>query len=211
MSDSLKNILPVLMIAASVWALIGYLRPKYSDIQVLKMEKQGYQQALDNANEVRIRRGRLLETYNSFSVADREKLAKMLPLEGDGVRGLRDMFGIAKIFDIKLEGVSLEKAEGAAQTSSVQMAPPTGGTGDVFPSTFQTAPALTSKALTMSFGFTTDYANFLRFLRELERNLELTDVNSISISRSASAEGDGLVSSSPLYGFQMTVQTYWVE
>ncbi len=212
MSLSIKNILPILMIAASLWAFFGFLRPKYDVIQGLRAEKVEYQQALDNASEVRVRRGHLLEVYDSFSPAEWNRLQKMLPSDAEGLQLARDISGIAQVFAITLDTVSFIERGGAAGSNPTVSAPnsgtpPDGGLSAPQPS----SAALSSKILELSFAFQTTYPNFLRFLRELERSLELSDVRSLSISRAASKVGGNITTDGEEYSFSLKVDTYWVE
>lgn len=225
MDMSVKNIVPILMIVAAVWASLGYLRPKYAVIQQLRSEKGEYELALENDDRARARRGHLIEARGAFPPEQWERLQKMLPPSAEGVQIARDISGIADIFDITLTGINFKEGESAEGQSAPTpfsgpeyVPQPTSESGFPAPAApaFVSTPSLTSKILELSFGFETDYANFLRFLRELERSLGLIDVRTITIARAAAAdieseESGELVIPDQRYTFQLTVHTYWVE
>ena len=199
------------MIVASIWTLIGFLRPRYATIQSLRVEKTQYEQAINNANEARIIRGRLLETYSSFTPDDWDRLEKMLPEEARGVQLARDVNGIANIFGITLEGFDFQETDtstaGAAPTQAPQSSEDAGQMSGA--PVFTPSQSISSKVLQISFSFQTDYPNFKRFLTELERSLELSDVRSLSLSRASNA--DEKTGDVPQYSFDITADTYWVK
>jgi hypothetical protein len=204
------------MILASIWAFFGYLRPAYETIASLKTEKRGYEEVLDNANEVRILREKWLAVENSFSPKDLDRLAKMLPQKAQGIQLARDVDGLASIFGITITKISFAEAADtrSAAPSGVEATLPASAyavTGDVFAPA--PPPTPTGKVLELSFSFVTDYPNFMRFLRELERSLELSDVETLSMSRSKKdVEKDkGASAVSNQYAFSLKIHTYFLE
>ncbi len=211
MPFSVRNIIPVLMLLASVATILMYLKPHYGNIQDLQYKKSEYERSVDNANEVRILRGQLLSTYDSFSQEDKRRLAIMLPQKPDGITLAKDISALASVFGIKIDSFTFRDAS-AASTPSTTTGPdgnpvtnpsPTGGVG----------------VLELSISFQSSYPEFLNFLHELERNLELSDVVSVSITRGSvnqqketGTPGKGVASSTPTvstYGFSLTIDTYW--
>ncbi len=233
MPSATRNIIPILMLVASVWGLLWFVRPQYAEIKDLQAEKEEYDEAIKNANEVRALRSRLLETYSSFSPNDWKRLTIMLPDRPQGVELARDVSNIASIFNITLESFDFEEVGGQSTDpfGGGLGAGPTGiGGGEsevvdgVSPDLgfggagFIPTMPITSKTLQLSFSFSTDYANFLRFLFELERSLGLADVRSISLSRDGGSDtsqdtevDDGALSLDQTYSFDLVVDTYWVE
>ncbi len=206
-----KGWIPILMILASVYAVFGFLRPHYSNIQTLQAQKNEYNDVLGKANEAtRIMRESLLATYNSIPESDWRRLQKMVPNEPSGIQLVRDLSGLAGVFGIKIDKFSFDEGAdngAAARNANTESAENTQG---IF---IPAVPTPISKKLTISIDFNTSYPNFTRFLREIEKSLELSDVRSLSVSRAAkssigNSEAIGDVSG---YNFSLTLDTYWIE
>ena len=215
MSLSARDLIPILMIAASIWAVFGYVRPQYATIEAERAQKQEYENSLEKANEARIRRESLLAEYNSVKPEEWKRLGKMLPSEPGGIQLVRDISGLAAVFGLTLGGFSFSEAA-SPRAVQAQTAPPPpqaggqSGAGTSGPSVqiqIPTAPVLEKKILQLSFGVEASYADFLRFLRELEKSLELSDVRSLSVSRTGGGKG----SSDNQYTFKVSVDTYWIQ
>jgi len=204
------------MLAASVWGVLGFLRPEYSVIQSLRDEKQKYEEALNNANQVRILRQNLLATYDSFSPENLRRLQIMLPDRADGVQLARDMTNLALVFGITIDSFSFhETAAGALATEAVSAETSA-------PSALPSAPSLSTGTLELVISFKASYPDFMRFTRELEKSLELSDVVAISIGGNAKADtkvDTQSVDTKPAasnseenrYQFSVTVHTYFLK
>lgn len=197
-----KNLLPILMIIASMITLFTFLRPQYSVIQSLRAEKARYETAVNNANEVRILRGNLLAVYDEFSSEDRERLTKFLPDAANGPHLINDFNSLAKIFGITLDTFSINENVGGNQTVT-----PVSDSSGIDPAAAEVPAVLSTATVGLNFSFVSRYNDFFSFLRELEKNLLLTDITQISIGRGGQAE-DGDAS---LYNFTVTAQTYWIK
>ena len=226
MSFSARDIIPILMILASIGGLFGLVQPRYETIKSLRAEKAQYEDTLEKANEAtRIMRETLLAQYNAIDSESWKRLDKMLPGRADGVQLARDMDGLAKVFNIKLNGFSFAEetpSAPAANPSAGLPVPPAGEAGNGGGTGTEGAPAIQIpttqtpqvKKLKLSFSFEATYPDFMRYLRELEKNLELSDVRSISLSRSGSvggAKGNLKAPEVNLYSIDLQIDTYWIE
>jgi Tfp pilus assembly protein PilO len=61
----------------------------------------------------------------------------------------------------------------------------------------------------LEFSTTGTYNNFLNFMKDLENNLRIVDISSISFSSNASS-GVGSVASN-IYTYDFKIKTYWLE
>lgn len=222
-----KNAIPVLMLIASLWGVIGFLSPQYSVIQDLRAEKNQYTEALDNASQVRILRQNLLATYDSFSPEDTVRLKKLLPEKADGVALARDVTAVASIFGITIESFSFHELTGPVQSSvaaaSVAGGASGGSAGPVPTTASVPAEALTNGTLEFTISFQARYADFTSFLRELEKSLQLLDVSALTITGKGGIKSAESAKSTPsstvketdipedVYSYSVTMRTYWLK
>lgn len=200
------------MILASIWGIFGIVRPHYGTITALRAQQSEYEATLAKASEARIMRETLLGEYNSIQPEEWDKMNKMLPNESRGVQLAQDMSELARTFGIKITKFSFDDGGGAAGASS----PSAGAEATLEDDSviqdinIPAGPALQSRKLQISFTFEATYPDFLRFLREIERNLELSDVRSLTLSRGAQAQA---VSGTPSnrYTLALKIDTYWVQ
>jgi len=177
----MSNIIPLILIVASVGLFFGYIDPTYSDIQNQRIEKAEYDNALNKSKELQAERDDLLVIYNNMGEADRKDLAKLLPDNIDNVRLIIDIDEIAKKYGMRIRNF---KADASEPTDTLGVNTSEYGT------------------LTLSFGTTALYETFLAFMSDLEKSLRLIDVNSVEFVSSNTTN---------LYDYKVSVKTYWLK
>lgn len=196
-----KNLWPTLMIVASLWGFLGYIQPQFEEIRLLQEEKKEYEQAISNANEVRILRGNLIREYDSIPSDQWARLTRLLPNTVDGVKLVFDVSGVAAVHGLRLDSFSITEnsqsdssARGslladpgyAPNAAAIATAPTSGRGGSAQLNTGSGAAASTgtgSKIFNtdVEFTFLAAYPNFTAFLRDLEKSLQMFDVVSVSL------------------------------
>lgn len=235
-----KNAIPVLMIVASAATAVWFLWPQYNQIQALRGEKQEFEQAIQDANQARILRGQLLATYDSFSASDWDRLMKLLPDSVDGVQVVRDVSGIAQLYNLNLQNFSFQDVSssgssagasaGAGPGGSIEVGSSPGAAGNAANGTMSVAAVPAAPAdgvLEVRTSIQSSYSDFINFLQQLEKSLELVDVVGLNVSRASAANSTGgsgnngasksstlsqlAIASSTQYQFDLTLHTYWLR
>jgi len=179
----MKLITPIILIVISALAFFFYVNPTYKDIRDVSSEIERYDDALNNARDLAGVRDALLLKYNSITSNDLDRLEKLLPDHVDNVRLILDIDSIAARYGISLQNVSVNIAEeGSDITTSAQRSD---GVGEI----------------TLGFSIISSYNTFTQFLNDIEDNLRLVDVESVSFD---SGDDD-----TTLYNFE--VKTYWLQ
>ncbi len=180
------------MLLASVGLYFGFIDPTYKEALALKDKKNEFDTAMNNANQLSERRKSLVDKINSFPAEDLGRLNKLLPDYVDNVRLIMEVDRIAlkygmSLRDVQIQGLNLNK-NSAAEASPV-IGEASKDYGDV----------------TLSFSVVSDYPIFKKFLGELENNLRISNVESLSFSVPQGAK------SPDLYQYNLSIKTYWLK
>jgi len=168
-----------------------YVMPQYEKILKLKEDDKKFADALDTALLVEEKLGNLEADVNNVSDEDMANLNQMLPSEFDQLRIFNDIKGIAE-----LHGVTV---------GSVDAAEP--GQGNAAKNTENKSGYETG---TIDLSIEGDYDQFMGFLADIERNLQLLDITGVSLSsqRGDRERGSDIAGD---YEFKITLQTYWIN
>jgi hypothetical protein len=179
-----------------VWAFFGFIKPAYTEVSNLQIQKKEYEQAIANANEVIFLRGKLLAARDSISEENWARLSKLLPDNFNSEKLLYDMNNLALSNAINLESFKIE-IENNAQNQSTQPSPNP-----------QIAPGVAVQrysSANLSVNFESTYTDFNIFLEKLEQSLKLFDVVSIGIKPIRSEDDFNR------YAFDIKLTTYWLR
>jgi Tfp pilus assembly protein PilO len=181
-----RFLIPVVLLAAAIGLFVLYTNPNYQTIKELSVQAASYDDALNKSAELRGLRDKLLSTRATFSNDDVVKLSHVLPDNVDNIRLIIDINNIAARHHLTLTGVELgNTSSGANQGSAVAVGPSGSSVGSV----------------TVGFGVTASYDDFLAFLSDLEHSLRIVDVTKISFT-----SGSGT-----LNNYQLEIRTYWLH
>lgn len=173
-------ITPIFLLIASAGLFFGYVDGQLAAYKTKAAELAQYQNALDKATQLDYRKEELRNQANAISEADRTRLAKMLPSTVDSVRLIIELDGIAARYGLSLKNVLINKADGKQVL----------GTTNPF------------GVLSMSFDITSGYNTFLNFLRDLERNQRIADIEMLAVKTDDKTN---------LYTYSVSLKTYWLK
>ena len=177
----MSNIISFILLIASVGLFIGYTNPTYNAAQRSSATLVQYEQALSNSKKLFAEQGTLIAKLDTFNQSDIAKLETLLPDSVDSVSLIIELDSIASQFGMQVRDFVAGNQD---QSSTL------GG---------NTTPYGT---LSLAFSTTASYPTFIAFLKALEDNLRLIDVNSISFSSA---------SNNAVYDFSLGVNTYWLK
>lgn len=200
----MKSIFPIFLVAISLAVFFIFVRPLYGDVAILRADIGAYTTALDNSKSLQETRDALLETYQNIPAVDKERLLQFLPSSVNNIGLILELEKLAKdhnltIGDIRFETQSVTEAE--KKTSSVTIKandPSANRTFGVFP---------------FEFSVSGTYDNFTLFLKDVEKNLRLVDVKSISftVPQRPTTKNPETEDTSHIYNYSLKIETYWLK
>ncbi len=173
----------IFMITVAVGSFFVYTNPHYKSVQALQEEAAEYESALVKAEQAEQLKAELAIKRETFTEEDVEYLHKMLPDTVDNIRLLLDINQIAAGYGSTISGIRVDTK------SSDQAAKDPG------------APKMVYGNVAIGFSVTMSYTAFLSFLKDLERNLRITDLTVLGFS---SAETN-------TYTYNVSLRTYWLQ
>ena len=200
----MRLIFSISFIIISIALFFVFTDPIYGDIRQLNTEVNTYNTALNNSTELQKTRDGLIEIYKNVKNEDKANLEHFLPTTIGNIQLILEIEKIANIYgmpikDIKFETKSLE--EGIVNKDNVVVA-------EKDPSDY-----LPYGVFPMEFVIEGRYDDFVDFLKDLERNLRLVDVKSISFLVPAAGAGAGVgVTTNPnIYSYTLKIEIYWLK
>ena len=183
----MKLILPSILILISLGTFFVFINPHYQSINSYKDQISQYDEALNNEMKLEQDRDALSNQFHSFPLDTQAKLQKLLPDNADNIRLIIDIQKIAVANGVNVISIQFDSpsASGATAVNSKVSEQPTDY--GVF-----------------NLGFTVvgSYKNFLQFLKVMESNLRVNDIQSIDF-----ASGDA----KDVYTYGIKIKTYWLK
>ena len=180
----MKNSTAFILLLISIGGFYTWIMPEYGVVQTLRGEEAQYQSILSNVSDLTLKRNTLLTQYHALSLTDTARLAQVLPDNAATVDLARNFNDIASRYGISLKNVAVVTD---AQNAANQVIAPTG-------KAYGTVTVATS--------FIASYANFRKFLNDIEHSVRLVDVQSVVFTVAPTGN---------LYLYNMTMKTYWLQ
>jgi Tfp pilus assembly protein PilO len=198
----MKFIMPIILIGISVAAFFLFANPLMTDISALHAKAASYDEALTNSKTLENERDKLTAKYNSIDPENLKKLEKFLPENVDNIRLILEIEQIAAPYGMALSNVKYDtpqkaSAEGTSQSGIL------GGVAGGGPTDYG--------VFDLQFSTTGKYDNFLNFTRDLENNLRMVDISSITFSSSPAGVLGDKVAGADVYKYDFTIKTYWLK
>lgn len=176
--------------------------PLFGEVKQLKSDVATYNIALDNSTELQKTRDSLIEIYKNVKTEDKERLAHFLPSSIGNIELILEIEKIANLHGMPIKNITFDTRglEGSNKTD----------TGNVVVAGSDPSSFLPYGIFPMDFVIEGKYDTFLLFLKDLEHNLRLVDVKSITFSTSSPAAGTTALNNST-YDYTLKVETYWLK
>ena len=186
-------ITPLILLIVSGILFFAWINPLYQgnhvdskgktdNIITLQATTASYDKTLTNQLALKNKVDNLTQIKSSVSDVDTNRLAKMLPSSVDNVRLIVEMEDIVKKYSpLGFKGISVSKADTVSDTIVAN------------PEQYN--------SININFTVTMAYGDFVNFLKDLEDNVRLVDINSVSFN--ANDLGS--------YDFSVTLKTYWLN
>lgn len=202
-----RFITPIILIGIAVTVFFLFTNPIYTSsnraapgIVELRAQASSFDEALSNSKALENERDKLTAKYNSINPTDLANLQKLLPNNVDNIRLILEIGQIAAPYNMVLKDVKYNAKENTstAAENTIQ------GGGNL-----KEAPK-DYGIFDLEFSTSGTYNNFISFTRDLERNLRIVDISSISFSSSGTG-GAGSTKASDVYTYNFKIKTYWLK
>ncbi|MBI1974673.1 MAG: hypothetical protein HYS51_02420 [Candidatus Zambryskibacteria bacterium] len=176
----MKNKSAITLIVLALGLFYTFTNVEYEKAKELHSAVIKYQDVLANIADVINLRDNLLVSYEEFPADEKARIEKVLPDNVDTVNLALELDGIGARYGISLKDVSIDSDNSRAVAA-------------VLPQN-----NLSYDKTRVSFSFVSNYQNFKRFLSDVEKNLRLMEIKSVSFR----SEDSGL------YEHKVTIETY---
>ena len=168
----MKLIMPIILILAAVLIFIFGVNPYYQDVKAMKSDIDVYNAALSNSTNLQKTQDTLLNAYTQISQEDKDRLGSFLPSSVNNIQFILEIERIANLHgmpikDFKFDTVKKDTTTPVDTNTIISEAPKDNRQYGVFPIEFTTEG---------------NYDSFVLFLKDLEYNLRLVDVKSVSFT-----------------------------
>jgi Tfp pilus assembly protein PilO len=180
----MKNSTSFMLLLIAVGLFYVVISPRYEKVQALRDQSAQYKNILANVEALSDTRDDLKAKYDNMPSDEVARLEKILPSDVDTVNLAMNFDAIASKYGISIKSVRTVESKADAGTSIVQ-------SSGVRP----------YDRVTVSFSFVSTYANFRKFMSDIEKSLRVIDVKSVAFQTTESG----------IYEFQVSVQTYWLK
>jgi Tfp pilus assembly protein PilO len=188
-----KNAIPIILIIVAIGIFYTFTDSRIGEIQATAAANQGYLSAINNSVELITERDAVLKQYNTISSSDQERLNTMLPDNVDNVRLIIDVNGIASRHGFPIQNITTSAdSSGSSASGSGGLSESSGGSNSDNP----------YGIVTISFDFTSSYANFMAFMQDIQASLRILDISNLTVT-TGSTPGT--------FTYSMQLQTYWLK
>ncbi len=198
----------LIIIGACIAGFILVVQPRYENVKKIRSEIATFDTSLATAEKLKASREELIARYNSISKSDLDNIKTLLPDSVDNIRliiqldSLATKNGLSSLRDVDYQSESQTQA--AAGVTN-----PRGGS-TIGAQPISAAAQKPYGEFTISFQTSGQYSNFLNFLSDLEQNLRLVDVVSISFNRAGGNSSTGQ-SAADIMSYKVSLKTYWLK
>lgn len=199
--------MPIILIGIAVSVFFMFANPIYNDISTLQAQVASYNDALNNSKALENERDKLTAQYNTIDPNNLIKLQKLLPNNVDNIRLILEIEQMASPYGMALTGVKYN-----ATDTNATAAAPTVTTAVIQGGEIIKPVSKDYGTFDLEFSTSGTYDNFINFTKDLENNLRIVDISSISFSSNTMGAGANLKTISPeIYKYDFHIKTYWLK
>ena len=206
----MKIIFPLSCIIIAVVLFFVVIDPMYQDVKQLRADVATYNVALSNSTDLQKTRDSLLEIYKNVSNEDKDKLEHLLPSSINNIGLILEIEKIANLHGMPIGNIQFDVKNLQDQNNQSQ----TGSENSIVVAEGNPDQYLPYGIFPMEFEIEGRYDNFLAFLKDLELNLRVVDIQNISFKVPATGtviQGTGGIADPNVYSYTLKINTYWLK
>ncbi|MDD5721136.1 MAG: hypothetical protein PHT16_01660 [Candidatus Pacebacteria bacterium] len=194
--------IPIILIGITGAFFFIFTNPIYNNISALNSDVASYNGALDNSKMFENERDKLTSKYNQIDPDNLMKIKKLLPDNVDNIRLILEIGQIALPYGMVLKDVKY----------SMINTDNTAAAGAVIKGGSASKPSPNYGVFDLEFSISGTYDNFISFTKDLESNLRIVDISSITFSSNTSSVGSNpKINSSDIYKYDFKIKTYYLK
>jgi hypothetical protein len=200
----MRTILPIILIGITGTFFFVFTNPLYNNISVLNSNVASYDGALNNSKMFENERDILTSKYNQIDPDNLLKIKKLLPDNVDNIRLILEIGQIALPYGMVLKDVKYNVVD--SDTTK------TAATGTVIRGGSVSETSKNYGIFDLEFSVSGTYDNFIAFTKDLESNLRIVDISSITFSSNTGSAGSNPRINSPdIYKYDFKIKTYYLK
>lgn len=212
-----KPILSLLVIVSSVGFSLFYVLPVYRQLGMKQADLTMLNDTIKQTDEVKDVIDQTKKSMDEVTAAEDARFKTFLPEQIDEIRFINNIVRAGAMRNIVIEGITIAKAKEGTGEMKTEGSSAFDGLKKVFSLTGQeSGGVLTSDVreshatIKANFSFIASYPATLLFLGDLEKSLNLININSLSFREyTDTSDKKGVKSSSiPLYQATIEIETY---
>ncbi|MBI4692099.1 MAG: type 4a pilus biogenesis protein PilO [Candidatus Terrybacteria bacterium] len=176
-----KAIISIIFLATAVILFFVWSQPLFHEVKDLMSQSSSFDEALSTSRQIQEKREGLLSQYNAISQESLNRLNKLLPSQPDSIKFILEIEKIAQQNGLIIKDIDLREAAGSEQKTSSE------------------AKEKLFDSIPVAMKMVGSYKSFYSFLRDIERNLRLMDINALSF----------IVAETDFYEFNIEGLVYW--
>ncbi len=199
----MRLIIPISFLIIIIVLFFTIINPFYGQVKEIKKDISIYNVALTNSTELKETRDVLIEKYKNIKSEDKDRLMHLLPSSIGNIELILEIEKIANLKGMPIKNIgfdtkklepndTINKEENIVAENNTTYSLPYG----IFP---------------IEFVVEGKYSAFVEFLEELEQNLRLVDIKSISFSVPTPVVGAGNNINLNIYSYKLKVEAYWLK
>jgi len=182
----MKNIISIIVSIISIATFVLVVQPQYNEVKQMQVQETELEDVLDNARRLQSLRDSLLEKRKEIPNSDIRRLEKLIPESADNVKLILEFQQIAERYDLEIRAASATKED---ENGNEQQA------FDIETQDYG--------IITLDFSLSGGYSQGISFLKDIEKNLRITDIRALTITPPS---GTGID-----YGYELSIDTYWLK
>lgn len=201
----MKIVFPTSLILISIILFFAVVDPLYNDVSKLKGDVATYNTALNNSTELQKTRDALLQKYRNISDKDKNRLNSFLPNTVNNIKFILEIEQIANIHNMPLKNIKFDDEKN--QTNNQQNTTKDKN-GNVVLADNTQIDSKSYGVFPVEFETEGNYDSFVSFLKDLEHNLRVMDIKSITFEV---PDGTDPTLNPNIYNYTLKVETYWLK
>jgi Tfp pilus assembly protein PilO len=202
----MKFIFSISLIIISGVLFFSIVNPLRSDISQLSTEVKTYNIALNNSTELQKTRDNLVDTYKHIVKEDKDRLERFLPNTVNNIRFILELERIANLHSMSIKNIKFDSVKTQEAKSNTINPSSTAPAGKTVVTASDPSAMLPYGVFPVEFSTDANYDTFALFLKDLEHNLRLVDIKSVSF-----AVPDKAGTNPSIYTYTLKVETYWLK
>ncbi len=197
----MRFLIPTILLALSIGSFVMYTNPTWQKVKDLKAQAAQYDTALTNSRKLQEQRDALDSKYRSLPPDQLARLQKLLPDNADNIRLIIDIQQMAQSYGMSVSSIKF---------NPVQATPGTDANGQKQQPTLSAASSTDIQQSTQDYGVfdmtfltTATYPNFLKFIKDIESSLRLTDIESVEFTVDDASKST--------LTYTVKLRTYWLK